>query len=658
MARKFILIAEKKTLADDFSKAFKERKYSKNCIAVKDPELGEGKIFWLFGHLFETDIEETLKRNGYPEKFPVFPKKLVLKPKKERAALWKELKKELTKGDWEVLYLAGDCDREGELLGREPLEYLGLTVEELEKKGKKVLRPWFSSQVPSELRRAIIEAKPAKEYNALYEAGKARQLADFLIGINGSIALQKKSGYKRASLGRVQTPILKLIVEREKEIENFKPQQYFLVYIHCAKDGTTFRARYTGEEAVKVNKERAQELIEALKKESYATVKSVKTSRKKISPPKLYSLSDLQRDANKLYGYTAEQVLASMQVLYEGKVVSYPRTSANTIAQKDLSYVNSALKKMGERFRREFGLEVGKEQYALFAKRTVNDKKTAEAGHPAILPLAPLEEIDERFKDKVGEREKRIYDLILKRFVAQFMPPYEYDETVVALECGGLPFEAKGKVEVNLGWKAVYKGQAVQQAEENKNKEDEENKSPLPPLNKGEQVKKVKEEAVEKWTTPPPRYTDASLISVMKKYNLGTEATRSTFVPALISRGLLARKGKEIVPTEAGKIVAQQLGDLKVADVKLTAAWETFLEKIKQGKLETSKRKFSTPQEAANYFLKKTCELTQSVVKDIEQSDINPDEFKKALESVAVASRKGFKRRKYSKGRGYGRKRK
>ena len=283
----YLILAEKNTLAEDIAKAFKTRKRKGNFIEVEDPELGKAKITWLFGHILEVDIEKTMGERGW-NGAPVFPNYILFRPKKERKKLFQDIKREIEAGNYRYIVHAGDPDREGELLVRELLKDPDregeLLVRELlnflKVPKEKVLRLWFNSQEPQVLRRALKNMKPLSAYDHLFEAGRLRQLGDLIVGINGSRVLQVKAGNRNLSVGRVQTPVLKIITDRYLEHKNFKPEEYYVVYLWLEK-GKKFKANYLKEEKGLVKKEEAESVLNAVKKEKSARVISVKKQRKK-----------------------------------------------------------------------------------------------------------------------------------------------------------------------------------------------------------------------------------------------------------------------------------------------------------------------------------------------------------------------------------------
>jgi len=538
MATKVLILAEKESVAKKIASAIGKAKKEKDHYHAE----GNGfiaDVYYLFGHILETDVNETLKAAGYPKTFPVYPSFFKLKVRSGRGKLFKAIKEALErakKGDYDFVINAGDPDREGEILVREVLDYLKVPKE-------KVKRMWWNSETKKELLRALKEAKPLVEYDHLAVAGEMRKVADFWLGINGSIALQKRTGNKNLSIGRVQTPVLKLIVERDLEIENFKPEKYYVIKAFCEKEGKEFVSLYQHGEKLFKDERKAKEVLNALKKTPYLTVVKVEKKLKKQPPPSLPKLSDVQQEAGK-YGFTAKETLSVVQKLYESEIVTYPRTDSRFLSQKDETVVVESLKALGKE---EF-IPLLKD--AKVRKRMFNDKDVERAGHHAIIPLKPLPKGS-------SKAEKAIYGIILKRFLAQFYPEYEYEQTAVLLRVPETEylFKATGKVDKKLGWKELYKAA--------KGGEEEKQEGKLPELAEGEKVRKTKEALEEKWTEPPKRYTSARLIKVMEKLGLGTQATRHSYEEILIKRGYVRRgKGGVLRSTEAGRKLIEGLRGL------------------------------------------------------------------------------------------------
>jgi len=598
---KLLIIAEKKSVAEKIAKAVGRASFKKDHYEAKGNGL-EADVYYVFGHILRVDIDRTFTDGRLPQ----FPEKLSLSPVSGRKSLYSSLKKALEKakkGEYDRVVVATDPDREGEAIARELLEYTKVPK-------NLCWRMWWNSETVEALRKAIREMKPLSEYDHLAVAGKGRMIGDLWLGINCSRALQRTAGNNRLSIGRVQTPVLKMIVDRQKEIENFRPEKYYVLSALCEKDGRKFTATY--QEKLK-DKEKAEQLYGKLKGAPYLVVSKVETKRKRKSPPSLPRLSDLQSEAGK-YGFSAERTLAVVQKLYEAGIVTYPRTDSRYLAEADETEVVQGLEKIG---RPELARLLKDKKVR---KRIFNTKDVERAGHHAIIPINSL-------PAGISREEKIIYNLILRRFLANFLPDYEYDETTVLLEAPGIPgkFKAKGKVDVVLGWRELY------QKEKTEQKEEEEQEQSLPHLEKGEQVRKLKETLQEKETKPPSPYTSATLIKAMEKLNLGTQATRHTFEKVLLARGYITRDRKNrLYPTEAGRKLIETIESLEITSPELTGKWETVLKSIAERQVD--------PFRGLSEFLHGIKELTKKTVSELSSSSIRIE--KKPTRKMVAYARK------------------
>lgn len=555
----YLVIAEKKTLAEDIAKAFREHKNCGYYFLARDERIGTAKVFWLFGHVLEVDIDKTFELAGYPERFPVFPERLIKVITVKRRDLVRRLGEEIKSNNWRYVVNAGDPDREGELLVREVLEYFRVPK-------KRVLRLWFNSQESLALRKAFEEIKPIEHYDHVYVAGLARQIGDFWFGINGSRSLHKATGNKKLSIGRVQIPVLGLVVKRHLEIQNFKPEEYYVVWIVVKKDGKSVKASFVKKTEGLLKRDEANKIYQAVRSQRRAQVKKVEKKKYRVLPPNLYVLSSLIKDAGK-FKFSAQKTLAIVQRLYEHyKCISYPRTESCYLATADRPNVVRYLKRLGY-----------SEFIDKIPDRIFNDKDVAEAGHHAIIPI-------DKLPSEATKEEKLIYDLILKRFLSQFYSPYEYEKTTVVFDCGGYEFRAVGKVDLVLGWKELYKGYREEDEEEKKEGQEKELFQNLPVFKENEWVNKVGEEVEKRYTQPPPYYTSSSLVNEMKRYGLGTEATRPHYESVLLSRGYILRdKKNRLFPTEAGLRLIECLESLSFSSFK----GETFKgEAVKKGEVK------------------------------------------------------------------------
>ncbi len=582
-----LILTEKPSTARDFARAL--------GASPRDGYF-EGKdtmVVCAFGHLFELfepeDYDPALRRWSW-EGLPIVPERFRRKPKDAKARKRLALIRKLLSSADEVV-LATDAEREGELIGREILEECGW-------KGK-TLRFWTSLTLTPEVVRAELKKlRPASEYDRLYRAALARQRADWLVGMNLSRAATLAFGKKELfSVGRVQTAVLALLVTRRRERENFKPEPYWVLTAVFLKEGRRFVAvRFAvrdGREEVAIrSREEAERLLSKVSRVRTGVVVSVERSKKRESPPLLYDLTELQREAARLYGFTAKKTLAIAQKLYEDyKVLSYPRTESRYLGRRNFSLVKSVLEKLSGTYPDVFR-GILPERVSPDNKRVFNDSGLTD--HHALIPLAEL-------PPDAGPDEKRIYELVLRRFAAVFHPDHEYETTRVVIELAGEKFRARGKVTLKPGWRALYGKETEKQ--ENSDDEASENQS-LPVLRKGESVEKISAELKEKKTQPPPDYTEDTLLAVMKSpaglveeenlkkifrgdKGLGTQATRAEIIETLVKRGYVRRVGKKLVATDKGCFLIEALRKTErvavFTDPAETARWEEWLAGIAHG---------------------------------------------------------------------------
>ena len=584
-----VILCEKPSVAKDVSSSFSIKKVFDGYYFCKDQNK-EYAVTWAYGHLFEID------NNIAPEKWeweslPVFPEKFkyTLISDKKIKKQFSIIKNLLSKAD--AVIINTDAGEEGELIARLILHHAGW------KNWKETYRLWTSEALTPEVVKRELKngLKPVTEFDSLFWSALSRQHSDWLVGINLTRAatLQSPDGEKNRakvwSIGRVQTPTLALIVERTLEVENFKSEPYWVIKATFKKDSFEFKAylltnsvknttirpeekktRKHEEENEEENEEKKEDfgkfrlskkdaeiILKKLENEKKGRVQDVKTKIISEPPPLLHSLTSLQREANKLYGFTAEKTLNLVQKLYEErKCVSYPRTDAQHLAESTKPLVKEILKKLG---REDLVPAVDR-----VGKRVFDDTKLTD--HHAIIPLAPLPE-------EVSADEKKIYELILRKFFGVFMPEYRYETTEVLINMKGYIFYAKGKRDLSPGWKSLYR--------------EEKSECNLPALKKGEEVIKKKLEVEQKTTQPPPLYTEGMLLKKMEKLNLGTPATRHSIIETLKVRNYIIVKGKALVATEKGKELITKLKKMNSQLVKpeLTGEWEKRRNEIYKKKL-------------------------------------------------------------------------
>lgn len=556
----YLILSEKKSLAkaiaDGVALAISGKvKQAKDYYEVVSKN-AKAYVLYLFGHILEVDLEKTFgdRKNI---KLSLKENEIKYKVKKGRYKLFKTIKKfleDFKKGKIDYLVIASDPDREGELLAREVLHYLGINSND-----KRVYRLWFSSLEKTHIAKCFKKLEQAIKFYSLYKQGFYRMYFDLLVGINGSRILQMAKNSYNLSLGRVQTPTLYLIYKREKEIENFKPKPYFVLSAILEKDKIKFKA------SKKVEKEKeAKNLLSYLKSKKTLKVEKIEQKKEVVRPPTLPDLASLQITVGKRFKLSASQILKHLQEMYEAKVITYPRTESKFLHENDIEFYKQGLIALN---RKDKIKDIEK-----YKKRFVNNRDVEEKGHPAILIINPLEKMG-----KFNKIHKALYDEIAKRMLANLEDDALLLRTTITFE---KDLKAKGKTILKEGFLKVYK-EALEEEKE-KQKEDEAQNKFLPKLEKGEEVKKISEKMEKRFTKPPERYTSSSLISTLKKLGLGTQATRHMFEEVLLKRGYIRKdkKGK-IYLTDLGRELIENLLQKKarLIDIKLTSELEKELQK-------------------------------------------------------------------------------
>jgi len=589
---KTLVIAEKPSVARDLTDALPGTFENHESYYESDDTV----ITFAVGHLVElTDPED------YDEKFkkwrmadlPIVPEEFRLRPRDKKAE--KQLKvihKLLKRDDVERVVNACDAGREGELI----FAYIYETSDV----DKPVERLWISSLTKTAIKEGFEQLRPGEQLRQLEAAARSRSEADWLVGMNATRAATIRG---RAwvggvvSLGRVQTPTLALLVKREREIQAFVPEPYWLV--HAQFDPRYEGLWFEGDETRLKDAERADAIADKVSG-AEGLVESVERKEQSERAPLLYDLTSLQRDANRRFGFSARRTLQAAQSLYEDKkAITYPRTSSRWLSGDlvpQLKPTAATLVPIGE-YAAAARFVLGLQQLPL--ARVVNDSKVSD--HHAIIPTDVDHDVSRFSPD-----ERRVFDLVARRFLAVFHPPARYARTTVVTLVEEQRFRSRGKITLEAGWRGVYgllseeEQQAARQDEEGENESAE-----LPPLEQGQSVKCAKAEVEAKETKPPPRYTEATLLSAMetagkliddeelreamKEGGLGTPATRAETIETLIRREYIERAGKDLTPTPKGLQVITMLEEHPLTSPELTGSWEKRLTDIEHGDDDRSK---------------------------------------------------------------------
>ena len=593
-----LILTEKPSVARDFAQAL-GLKAKKNGFM----EGGEYVITWAIGHLVELaepgDYDPGWKR-WKMSTLPIIPDRLKYKPIEKVKMQLEIVQGQLRRKDIGKVVIATDAGREGEVIARTILQTVtgGTEPEPEQRKPFAIYRFWTSQALtPRVVRETMDELKPAAEFDRLWNAGQARQIADWLVGMNLSRAATLKLGSSKNtfSVGRVQTAVLALLVDRRREREHFKPEPYWVLRANFSNPkGSWWGTWFKGDDARFGKKEEAEAVLNLIRGET-GRVESVKRTRKKLPPPLLYSLTDLQREANARFGLSAKNTLDIAQRLYEEKkCLSYPRTDSKVLGSKNVDLARKLVEKLASAYPEIFQ-GVDRKLIDRSNKRVFNDAKLTD--HHALVPLAPLPR-------SASETEKLIYDLVLKRFAAAFHHDYEYEATEVIAEVSKETFRTRGKRPLVPGWKAVYGLKEPQAAAVGGAGDEEREEEDLPLLEKKDSAKVEETKLEEKMTQPPPEYNEDLLLKDMtnpSRYvteeelqkifkgdvGLGTQATRAQIIETLIARQFVVREKKKVAATDKGCFLIERLRQFHrakaIATPEETARWEMELEKIALG---------------------------------------------------------------------------
>ncbi|MDO4380982.1 MAG: DNA topoisomerase III [Clostridia bacterium] len=569
---KALVLAEKPSVARDIARVLGAKKSADGFI-----EGDKYVITWALGHLVtlaDPDAYDDKYKAWRLEDLPMLPEKMKLVVIKQTSKQYRTVSKLMGRADIDRLIIATDAGREGALVARWIMMKAHFK--------KPAFRLWISSQTDKAIKEGFANLKPAKEYDNLYCSAQARAEADWLVGLNVTRALTCRFN-AQLSAGRVQTPTLALIVRREEEILAFKPKDYFTVQALFKGFSATFR---DSKNNTRFSDKAFAESIQKAVTGKSASVSKLEKTAKKQAPPAAYDLTELQRDANKKFGYSAKQTLSLMQSLYERhKVLTYPRTDSRYITDDIVATIPERLRSIAQGPYQKAAMTLYRKP--LSTKYIVNNAKVTD--HHAIIPT----EQPANFS-KLTFDERNIYDLVVKRFIAVLSDPCEYDEVKVTLDISGKNFYAKGKVMKKSGWKEIYGSVSDEEDEDSEIKNQQ-----LPELRQGMTLPVLNTKIVTGKTRPPARYTEATLLSAMENPSkqiadkklkaiiettsgLGTPATRADIIEKLFDNFSIERVGKEIHPTAKGKQLIRIVPpDLKSAE--LTAQWEQQLQNISRG---------------------------------------------------------------------------
>ncbi|RBP93144.1 DNA topoisomerase-3 [Cytobacillus firmus] len=572
---KSLVLAEKPSVAREIARVLGCRQSHKSYM-----EGDKYIVTWALGHLIELKMPEhydSKYKNWNLEDLPIIPDQMGLKVMKQTSHQYKAIENLAKRKDIKEIIIATDAGREGELVARWILEKIRWR--------KTIKRLWISSVTDRAIRDGFQNLKPGKQFEDLYESAVCRAEADWLIGLNVTRALTTK--YKDPlSAGRVQTPTLALVMERETFIQKFVPKEYWTIYAQIGPLQADWEKN--GEKRI-FSKEAAEGVLSKVKGQK-AVIQSINRKEKAEPQPLPYDLTELQRDANKRYGFSAKKTSNVLQKLYEQhKLVTYPRTDSRYLTKDMEATMMDRLHGIAASYKDEVK-PILANQGKVLAKRVFNNEKVTD--HHAIIPTEERVHLGDLSAD-----ERKLYELILRRFLAIFHNPYKYETIHASIDVNGETFTAKETAVIDLGYRKVERSS-----------DEETGKQNLKNISKGQSFTVQTAELSAKHTEPPLRYSEADILTQMEKYSLGTPATRAEIIERLLDTEAIERQNGRLFPTKKGK----QLMDLVNEDLKspeLTAKWEQELEKIARGKAD--------PKE----FLQNIRKQTRTLVSEIKKSD-------------------------------------
>lgn len=573
MSKNIVILAEKPSQAEAYAKSFEKNKRENGYYQVSGKGFDNTIITYGFGHLVELYDPEDYNndwKNWQLDSLPIIPTNYQFKVSSDKQKQYKIVKSKLDEAD--EIVIATDSDREGEAIARLIIRLSG-------NDHKPQKRLWINSLEESEIQKGFQNLKDGQSFYSSFVEAESRQIADWLVGINltrlYSIYMQNAGMQGVFSIGRVQTPTLYMIYQRNQEIEHFVKKPFYELIANFEHENGQYQGKYKNRfdsleeiEAFQTANQLAQDMV--------GIIKDVKKEQKNTYAPKLFSLSDLQSEANKRFNLSASETLKVAQGLYEKKYTSYPRSDSNYIGSPEFAYLKDNLNNylnLANKAIAEPQLEEN--------KRYVNSAKVAE--HYAIIPTKTVPDLE-----KLTENERKIYELILLRTIAIFEKAYRYEETTILTNANGIEFRTTGKVELDKGFKRILSD----------SKEDKDDKEVLPAVAKSDTVT-ANFETKQGETKPPKPYTEGTLLTAMKNVGrsmeeendqdilketegIGTEATRASIIENIKNKGYIRLNKKYLEVTEKGITLCEIIKDDPIANASMTAQWEKYLNKIKE----------------------------------------------------------------------------
>lgn len=594
---KAVVLAEKPSVARDIARVLGCHKKGNGFL--------EGTSYivtWALGHLV-THADPEGYGNEYKEwkleHLPIIPKPFKLVPIRQTSKQFNAVKTQLKRNDVNEVIIATDAGREGELVARWILE--------MAKCNKPLKRLWISSVTDKAIRDGFRQLKDGRAFDHLYEAAVARAEADWVVGINATRALTVKYN-AQLSTGRVQTPTLAMIAERERQIKEFRPKTYY--GMQALTETTTFSWHDTAGQTQSFDKNKMEQRLAQLDGVHAGQIVNVKTTAKTQPAPPLFDLTELQKEAHRRWSWSAKETLSTLQNLYERhKAVTYPRTDSKHLTSDMESTLKDRIRAVDIGPYRKMTTYLLRSSSWKPQKGVIDDRRVSD--HHAIIPTE-----ETPILQNMSDKEQRLYDLIVKRFLAVFYGPFRYDQVVVELVIGNEHFNAKGRTITDAGWKSVYTSE-----------DDDDDMHTLPLFTKGETIAIRAVTLTEGKTKPPARFNEGTLLAAMENPvqfmageskdliqtigetgGLGTVATRADVIERLFSTFVIEKKGNDIYTTSKGR----QLLDLVPEDLKspaLTAEWEQGLTKIAKGQMKKAA------------FMNEMIAFSQKTVREIKTDD-------------------------------------
>lgn len=598
---KILVLAEKPSVGRDLARVLNCNKKGNGCL-----EGDKYIVTWALGHLVtlaDPEAYDIKYKTWKLEDLPMLPSPLKLVVIKDTSKQFNAVKEQMVRSDVNQIVIATDAGREGELVARWIIEKVRVN--------KPLKRLWISSVTDKAIKDGFNNLKEGRAYENLYASAVARSEADWIIGLNATRALTTKYN-AQLSCGRVQTPTLAMIARREDEIRSFKPKAYYGITATASGLKLIWQDSKT-KDTKTFEKDKADKILATIRNKK-AQVMEVDKTLKKDYPPKLYDLTELQRDGNRMFNFSAKETLGIMQRLYENyKLLSYPRTDSRFITTDVVGTLKDRVKACGVGPYSKSAAKILRSPIKE-SKSFVDNSKVTD--HHAIIPTEQPSALG-----SLSDSERKIYDLVVKRFLAALYPPFEYEQTTIKAKIGDEVFIASGKIVISAGWKEVYENKF-----EDEDTKDEAKEQILPKVNKGETLDIISVSETNGMTKPQGLFNEATLLSAMEnpvKYmdsdnkdlnkiigetgGLGTVATRADIIEKLFNSFVIEKRGKEISVTQKGR----QLLELVPEDLKsptLTAKWEQKLASIAKGSLNK------------NSFINDMKSYAQQVVTDIKNS--------------------------------------